>query len=336
MSEETAEFLHKNVRVGFTDRRGSAWWFDSSLDLADVPSHYAGAVPFGEVEKLFGWEPVVLPHTYVFHGDLRTSDRIDVVRGDNGDLLGQFTEGYQPHSYKEWLLRNVSTLLDSELSIGSAGLLKNGAQAWVQVEFPESLQCAEGVTVRPWLMATTSLDGSIKTTYKPGYTDVVCDNTRAAFLREKGEAFGVKHTRNSTNGLKIMEARDALGIVYKMSDDISAEVEKLTHQKVTDDQWSAFVAEYFAPGTDSKSAKTQSERKKGEIQKLWTESPMVAPWQGSAWGVLQAVNTWTLHQQSMKKGQSRMARNYSMAITGDIDKSDIEARQLLYKTLATV
>jgi len=53
------------------------------------------------------------------------------------------------------------------------------------------------VEFRPNLLATTSFDGSIATTFKRTVTTTVCDNTRELALTEKGQHYKVKHTRGS-------------------------------------------------------------------------------------------------------------------------------------------
>ncbi len=65
--------------------------------------------------------------------------------------------GYLRHQYREWLLTTVANVLDDDLAISSAGLLKDGAIAWVEVSIPDSITTPEGVTFRPNLLATTSL-----------------------------------------------------------------------------------------------------------------------------------------------------------------------------------
>ena len=101
--------------------------------------------------------------------------------------MGIFTDGYVRHQYPDWLLTTVANVLDDSLSISSAGLLRDGAIAWVEVSVPESITTPEGVSFRPNLLATTSFDGSIATTFKRTVTDTVCDNTRDLALSEAGQ-----------------------------------------------------------------------------------------------------------------------------------------------------
>ena len=65
---------------------------------------------------------------------------------DPGDILGTFKAGYKIHAYQEWLIHNVQKLIAEDLRIGSVGLLKGGAVAWVQVEMPDTMTTAEGVS----------------------------------------------------------------------------------------------------------------------------------------------------------------------------------------------
>ena len=83
-----------------------------------------------------------------------------------------------------------------------------------QVSVPESITTPEGVVFRPNLLATTSFDGSIATTFKRTVTDVVCDNTREAALAEKGQAYKVKHSRYSH--AQLAPAREALAMVHTL------------------------------------------------------------------------------------------------------------------------
>ena len=138
-------------------------------------------------------------------------DRQAITRGDTHAVLGIFTDGYQRHQYDQWLLSTVANILDDDLCISSAGLLRGGAIAWVKVSVPESITTPEGVTFRPNLLATTSFDGSIATTFKRTVTDTVCDNTRELALAEAGQSYKVKHSRHST--LRLADARQALAMI---------------------------------------------------------------------------------------------------------------------------
>jgi phage/plasmid-like protein (TIGR03299 family) len=150
---------------------------------------------------------------------------------DPGAILGLFTDGYAVHQYAEWLLGTVAGLLDDDPSIGSAGLLKGGAVAWVSVEVPETITTPEGVAFRPNLLACTSHDGSLATTFQRVVTNVVCDNTMSAALAEDGQRVKVRHSRHSR--LRLGEARQALAVVHTIADDFAAQVAQVAQVAAT-------------------------------------------------------------------------------------------------------
>jgi phage/plasmid-like protein (TIGR03299 family) len=186
-----------------------------------------------------------------------------------------------------------------------------------------------GVEFRPFLTATTSMDGSIATTYQTGAQVVVCDNTLSAALTSGDAArIKVRHSRHSLNRLQTV--RDALGIVHQVADDFTAQVEALTSQTVTDAQWDRFVAAYT--GTDdtqaSERAYTTRREQANTLHRLWTSDERVSPWHGTAYGVLAAANTYA-HHLSPVRGASRVERNAERLITGKIHQLDAHTLTVL-------
>jgi phage/plasmid-like protein (TIGR03299 family) len=319
MSRETMEWLNVQTLIGFTEKRGTAWHYRESLQ-GDEPNHYPGAIPVDDIlRRLFDFEVVEVPLTYTFNDVEHTTDRKLMVADDNGDLLGVFKEGYQGHSYKEWLLDKVASIIDDSLNIGSAGLLKNRAQAWVSIEMPDSLK-AEGVEFRPHLIACTSFDGSLATTYKRAIQFVVCDNTLAQGLGEAGQVFKVRHSRYSN--AKLADVRDALEIVHTMGEDFAEELAALASWPVTDKAFERHVELMVPKPSEEGRAMTTATKKQNQIIQLWREDERVAPWRGTALGVVQAYNTWNHHFQSVRGGASRGQRNMENVINGRFATQD--------------
>jgi phage/plasmid-like protein (TIGR03299 family) len=238
--------------------------------------------------------------------------------------MGIFAPGYTRHQYREWLLTTVADILDDGLSVSSAGLLRGGAIAWVEVSVPESITTPEGVVFRPNLLATTSFDGSIATTFKRTITDTVCDNTRDAALAEKGQAFKVKHSRHSH--AQLAPARAALEMIHTIADDFAAEVAQLCATPVSAGQWSAFL-DAHVPRADINGAPlkgrslTMADNKRETLLRLYRHDQRVAPWAGTAHGVVQAVSTYEHHEATVR-GAARPERNMLRTITGDFAKLD--------------
>lgn len=333
MSKETLDWLNQNTLIGFTEKRGKAWHYHRGFQGTE-PNHYTGAIPVEDVRRrLFDWE-AVSSEVYVKNPLTGCpevdSEKVAFCRSDTGRVLGYFGPGYEPHPYAEWLLQKVAMLLDGELAIGSAGLLRGGAVAWVSVEVPENVVTPEGVAFRPHLLAATSFDGSLATTYKRSITNVVCDNTMSAALGEAGREIKVKHWRSSA--LRLIEARDALNLVYQVADAFSDEVARLCRITVTDRQWQRFLNAHTELPEKPGRGRTLAEKKRESLTQLWTSDERVAPWHGTAFGVVQAVNTYTHHEQTVR-GATRPERNALRAVTGDIDEVDLGTLATLTRVL---
>ena len=71
-----------------------------------------------------------------------------------------------------------------------------------------------------------------------------------------------------------------------------------------------------------------AENKRDELWRLWRHDQRVAPWSGTAWGVVSAVNTWT-HHMSTVRGATRFDRNMDRVVTGEIDALDANTLKIL-------
>ncbi len=324
MSKETMEWLNNNILRGFTEKYGNAWWFDASVD-----NHYPGAIPLKEISRrLFWWEPVVIDRPC---GCACGAVSRDITHPETHHRFGTFTDGYMPHSYNEWLVGSLSNIIGDTLQVSSAGLLQKGAIAWVQVEAPESIT-VEGVEFRPHILATTSLDGSIATTFKRTHTFTQCDNTRDRAMREGGQTFKVKHTRHSS--VKIDDAREALKIIQESGDSMAAEIADLVATTVTDRQWSQFLDAYVPVPEETGRGRTIAENKREQLTELWNSDHRAAPWHGTAYGVLAATNTYLHHYATVKGADHRAERNMLNVLKGRTDAEDRKSIDVLDKVLA--
>jgi phage/plasmid-like protein (TIGR03299 family) len=349
MSRETSDWLNQNVLIGYADERGTAWHYRASAQGTE-PNHYPGPIPLRDVKRrLFHWQPVSIPMGGDLTKLLRDKDTADgegtevkriwktykgeqlIVRSDDFDLLGKFKSGFQIHHYDEWLLEKVANLLDADLHIGSAGLLKNGAMAWVSIELAKTISTPSGVAFRPYLLAATSVDGSISSTYKLVCQLVVCDNTMDIALGEGGAVAKFKHSKYST--FDPQQVRDTLGIVHEAADDFSKAIEQLTNTTVTDRAWARFLDEYTPLPAKAGNSCTIAQNTRTELTRLWNHDDRVSPWKGTAFGVFQATNTY-LHHYATVRNVGRAERNMDNAIGKKLSTVEGETQKALDKALA--
>lgn len=331
MSAETLEWLNTQILVGFTDSkygRGNAWHYRADLQ-GDEGTHYLDAIPVDDVlRRLFHWEAVEAP---VFVGlpngtHVLDPERKAIVRDDDGTVFNVFKSGYQVHSYKKWLIDTVANIIDdSNLSIGTAGLLRKGGKAFVTVELPETIKTPSGFDVRPHLLACTSHDGTLSTTFKTVATIVVCDNTLAGALGENSAQHKVRHSKHSIG--RLQSVRDALGIVHEFTDDLVLELERLSAQTVTDNEFQAIVAHLFPLDLSDDvrpQVQARAQNKQELIRHIYKNDERVKEWTGTKLGVLQAFNTWAHHYAGTDK--NRVERNM---LNGIVGKSETFDRQVL-------
>lgn len=352
----------KVVRDGWHQEGGEAWHYRATLQ-GEESNHYTGAIPVEDVERrLFSWTPIAVAPMTASYSHI-TEDGVELItisddnrqmivrpRGalgedDEGAILGVFKAGYKIHSFREWLIANVQSILDADLHISAAGLLREGAQAWVEVSV-DPITTPEGVEFRPQLLACTSLDGSIATGYHRTVQLTVCDNTLAIARAEKGQKIKFKHTTNSLN--RIGEAREALNISFareavdEAAQAFSAEVAALTNTTVTDDAWAKFLDVHDLTtlvdkkgNAKEKASKTHAMNRRAEFEQLYRYDDRCKDWTGTAFGVLQTVNTFQHHLAAVR-GMSRPMRNMERAISGGVDQLDNDTLSTLDKALATV
>lgn len=328
MSRETSEWLNRNVLIGMTDKRGNAWHYKQSAQ-GDEPNHYAGAIPVEDVRRrLFNWQALEMP-MYVASptGMVEVPNRKAIVRSDTYAVLGVPSSKYVPHQYDEWLVDNVANLLDDDLVIGSAGLLVGGAEAWVQVEMPDNHRVAD-VEFRPNLLATTSFNGSLATTFKRTITIVVCDNTRAAALNENAPTVSVRHTAHSI--MRLNEARSTLSIIMGIADDFAAEVEAMIAKQVNDDAFLRIVdAMLDVPADSSKAKATRAQGTKDTLWAMWKDDARCAPWRGTGFGVQQVFNTYRQFVRPTRANTVQVERTMHEHLDGTTEVHDRKVARLV-------
>lgn len=334
MSAETYEWLNTQIKVGFTDPqygRGNAWHYRADLQ-GDKPNHYPHAIPVDDVlNDLFYWDAIEAPvFVGIDNGDggleyIQDLSRKAIVRSDDRAVFGVFKHSYSAHQYREWLVRDVANLVDDSIAIGTAGLLKGGAKAFVTIELPESIEVSStGFAVRPHILACTSHDGTLSTTYQLVSTIVVCDNTLAGALGENTPQHKIRHSKHSIG--KLQTVRDALTLVHSYTDDLTLELERLSQQVVTDNEFQAII-EHLVPPVDldvRPQVKARVENKQELLRHLYKSDPRVTPWAGTALGVLQ---TWNTYQHHFAGGDAtRVERNMLNGLNGKAETND---RQVL-------
>lgn len=346
MGQYDFEYMRENFKVGFADTLGDPWW-GAYGDVSDIT--YPGAIPLDDAKAFLGWKPEKVTLSAPDGSPLVKSwgkTPVGIVRPDTGALVGIMNENYPTTSYSERLLDGLSAILDDpDLSIGSVLMLDGGSVASVQIQMNGNLSAAADDTFRLWLAAYTSLDGSLKTTFKKGATRIECDNTFEAFAREGGSKYSYKNTPNS--GLTVATAREALDIFTDMESALQLTVSQLVGTPFTEKQWATLLdvnpttslVHVIGPkkGTEKEGiGLTKAENRRMDLTGIYHHDDRVKNYVGTQWGAFQAFSTHNQHETSMKDTDNQLQRNARKMLSGDTDNFDAEVMRLIESVSATV
>lgn len=366
MGLDTSEQYQRNYLIGNCKHRPVARvWHDNPelrqrLGIED--NHYDDLIPHSEVvRRLFNWKPLGVPKANLIpcskkdanyfvekevmdpktekmvkvslpHRISMSEDEQGIVRSDTVENIATHSSSYRIHDYEDWLIRLQAKIIGtSELSILGAGLPRGGAQAYVQIALPDTVKDDKtDVEFFPYILGSTSLDGSLPTTFGRGSLLVVCDNTRNMALRQQynsGQIYKARHTSRSLDTDRIKDARAALRIVHQQAEGMIAEVHELAAISMNKRQI-AKTFDIIMPipevGDASSKAITMAKNRRDSLLEVYFDrgptKGMMASQQGTALGVVQAVNTWATHISTVHG--NRFARNVDRMLKGKFDDFD--------------
>lgn len=326
MTRESYGWLAKNVLAGFQapEYHRPVWWHMLAESEGHTPRTWEKAVPFEDVHELVaGWEPTI---SSLFDEDMQPVKTHKLVKTPDGQAV--IGIDHVLHLYGEWLTGTIRECIGDEAQISSAGLLANRMQAWVTIERPETAKGPGGVDFSPFITFSTSLDGSMASLVNQNFQLPICDNTMS-IARQQGIAF--KHTKFSESKLGLY--RSVVTSLMQGETNFRAILDQLLTEEVSDKQFSKVLDALVPLGADDKPAKrTRSERKRQEITTLYRTDLRVRQWTGTAFGVVQAVNTWNQHLSQLRNTTGvemtdtdlRAMRNYADRMRSPKGKSEDE------------
>jgi len=346
MSAETMTWLRENIRIGYATQDGPAWWANKDEFMTDG-THFDGPVPIEEIKKVLSVPLVEAKVQAIYTGAngesaIATNDKVKgIVRQDTGHLIKVFSDGYKIHNYTEWLFNKVGRVLDTnsaDLTAKSVGLLRGGAQAWLQIRLSEDFE-VNGFGYVPFLTAATSADGSLASQFSIGFDAAVCDNTLSAALLNAEFRAKYKHTANSNSSETDKAIREALNILFSSKDAFSKSAAMLMDLPVSEAQWNTVLDELVPVPEVKEGARggrgaTIANNKRDGLNDLYWTDAKVKPWNGSAFGAFQAFNTWQTWEGTVRGADGgRMERYHSNMIDGTTEERDTSVLQVIGKVL---
>lgn len=229
-----------------------------------------------------------------------------IQRDDNGFELG--TVGL-----KYGVLQNdvLADVMDAVAANGAryvtAGALNGGKQVWFLMDLSDiaGVKSVAGDEHGKYVLGLTSHDRSFALTLRRVVIRVVCANTLSWALEGAGKSgspvYRVAHTTNAK--ARLDEARKALGLTVDYFDAFDLEVAKLMETPADFEFVVDTIAPEIKPADDvSKHSITNRAKVRDGLWDAYASDRVGEQWHGTAWGAVQAVNSYELWGRAVKLG----------------------------------
>jgi hypothetical protein len=336
-----------SIYIGNTANRGTAargGW----MGRGEVIGSYEGSIPKQVARSLVDWEPLEVPSANLIPvEDFDLADTVlpdgrpaktmivegvkSIVRSDTFANLGRFKEDYNGNGYGYYM--DATEAAVGDLPYLSIGELHGGRQFFFQVGMNESQHDGtSGLEFMPYLMFQSSLDGSLANTWSRGSIICKCDNMFPAIRAQARGNGQVKFKRSRLSNERLENLPALLGVQAQNTRDfaagmVSVPVLRSQFVKVLD-------REIPLPDRDkaSKAAYTRAENARDAVEALYTSSPMVADWNGTAFGVFQAFNTYN-NREKQVRGANRIDRVFDHVLRGVTAENDMRVIDSMQRVL---
>jgi len=261
-----------------------------------------------DIAKL-GWtvsvEPVCLPDGqggFIEIADSFATVRDDLARTDSRRALGVVSNRYEPIQNSECF-----AIADDIAGLGgarfeTAGSLRNGRNVFMLMKTPNSIAILDD-TIQPYILISSSHDGSraLQIAYTP--TRVVCWNTLGLALREALKAhktFTIRHTASKDS--RISAATSAIKRGNEYFEAHAESMRSLAAAKV-DARFASAFAQALFPDPKEKTARNSMPEKRAEIGRLFSFKQKGANQtaaKGTAYGLFNALAEYVDHSRGTR------------------------------------
>jgi phage/plasmid-like protein (TIGR03299 family) len=249
-------------------------------------------------------------------------DKFAIQRVTDSSVLG----GWMGTDYVEFQNVEAFDLFDTIVSDDSAkyetaGALFGGKVVFILARLNRDITIGGDPTI-PYMLLTTSHDGSSALRMMATPVRVVCANTLRMALGNHKSDWSTRHTTNVRT--RVAEARDALQIGWAYYDAFEAEVNTLMNQPITNGDVDILLGKVFPKkGTDVLHQKALA------VRGLYESSPTIGEFKNTAWGLLNSVNEWELWTQNMRDESKRVERQARDIVSGLAMPATKKAHELL-------
>jgi len=259
-------------------------WEGISTDVRGI-THIEAALDKAKLN----WKVVQEP---IFRKDgTEISKRVANVRKDTGE----FIEVVSPN-YRVFQNNQAFAFLEGVLGSGAMQIENAGSFGYDSVFIEARTQGIHvlGDEIVPYALIKNSHDGtsSVKVCLTP--TRVVCRNTLALALRTAQRVWTARHLRTIEDRMK--EAQDMLKIISVYTEEFPVIAEEMNAKNIGEKEIVSVLEKMFPIKKDAGIRAQNTVREAvHEIMTIYTKTPDLKKFHGTAWGFYNAVGDYTTH-----------------------------------------
>lgn len=222
------------------------------------------------------------------------------VRMDTGECLGLVTDRYQvvqnaeAFDFADYMMNN------EDIRYETAGSLRNGRQIWALINLPSYKLLDDEIA--NYLMLTNSHDGKSAIKVITTNVRVVCNNTLNMSLKNAKRTWSINHMGDIAEKMKA--AKDSIHFHLGYRKELTSIAETLYAQKVSKDTFHNLVEEIYPESAkDDVRAVDAINRNRADLERCYFETPDVANYMNTKWGIVTAMSDHFYHKQTGKTAQ---------------------------------
>lgn len=245
------------------------------------------------------------------------------VRDSDDSVLGIVGSGYEPVQNRDGF-GFLNDLVDTDqIEIETAMSLREGRRVVILARRPDSVLVA-GEELIPYLCFTNTHDGSGSVQMFATPVRVVCQNTLTMALSGVSNRYRMRHT--SGVHVKLEEARKALEISFKYTDELAQVGEWMAETSISDREFDGFLKSLVPIAEDEKRKAVcgRVERRREEIREVYTTADNLNNIRGTRWGALNAVAEWVDH----RKGYQSPDRRFEAIVVQNDPRQRLDQRAM--------
>jgi len=241
-------------------------------------------------------------------------DRVANIRKSDKKVLAVVSTDYTIVQNREAFAFTDALLGNKGVKYETAGSLFGGRQVWLLAKM-------DGITVLgdkvdPYLCFTNSHDGSTGVRVAITPIRVVCNNTLTMAMHDATRVWSTIHKGDIQS--RIEEAQSTLKKVTVYLQEMPKIAKEMADTNIYMDEVEGILNGLF-PVDEEKAGPIKiknTERMKNTLYTLWTETPDIQKFQGTAWGMYNALADMVSHMKPLRETSTFEENRFAKLVEG--------------------